>query len=183
MREKPKEHQIYRHFKGRLYQIVEVAESVEEIVTIVIYRSLFPPYQVWARDLEDFLSEVLPSAEGNLLAQSHRFELIQDMEKMSLSSVPTEVLVEELLKRTDSPVMSSEIMEVDKIFSDEILVADVLEEPTGELDDKSLPIYTSYAVPVLTFEHHELDNAKDWVSRHLSRGRTIFRKVLLRVDF
>ncbi|MCR4741031.1 MAG: DUF1653 domain-containing protein [Lachnospiraceae bacterium] len=58
MREIPKPLQIYKHFKGNLYQIVDIAENTETGEKLVIYRSLIEPDKTWARDLEMFMSRV-----------------------------------------------------------------------------------------------------------------------------
>ncbi len=58
MREDPKAFQVYRHFKGDYYQIIEIANHSETGERLVIYRSLFGEKHVCARPLDMFLSEV-----------------------------------------------------------------------------------------------------------------------------
>lgn len=58
MRQIPKEHQIYRHFKGDLYQIVTIARHSETKEEMVVYRSIYGDSGNWVRPLSMFLSEV-----------------------------------------------------------------------------------------------------------------------------
>ena len=58
MREEPKVGQIYRHFKGNVYEIVAIAKHTESNERLVIYKSGNENATVYARPLEMFLSEV-----------------------------------------------------------------------------------------------------------------------------
>lgn len=80
MRETPKELQIYKHFKGSLYQIVAVAVHTETTDRLVVYRSLTNPERVFARPLDMFLSEVNHKKYPDVKAK-YRFTLLEDMEE------------------------------------------------------------------------------------------------------
>lgn len=63
---------IYRHYKGRLYQVLHTAQHSETEERLVVYRCLYGNYDVWVRPLEMFIETV--TVEGQTVP---RFELIQ----------------------------------------------------------------------------------------------------------
>ena len=49
---------IYRHFKGDLYLVEDIARHSETDEELVVYRKLYGDCSLWVRSLDLFLSEV-----------------------------------------------------------------------------------------------------------------------------
>lgn len=58
MRPNPRPQEIYRHFKGNMYQIITLARHSEDGAKMVVYQQLYAPYEVYVRPLEMFMSRI-----------------------------------------------------------------------------------------------------------------------------
>ena len=65
---------IYKHFKGDLYLVEDIAIDSETERPMVVYRALYEDNLLYVRDLEMFLSEV-DKIKYPKVKQRYRFEL------------------------------------------------------------------------------------------------------------
>jgi len=48
----------YRHYKGKLYEVIDVARHSETEELLVVYRCLYGDFSLWVRPLAMFLDTV-----------------------------------------------------------------------------------------------------------------------------
>lgn len=116
MREMPRAFELYKHFKGNLYQVIAIATDSEDGSRKVVYQALYGDYKIYVRDLQSFMSltdkEKYPNAE-----QRYRFELVSRDDKKTEMDLP---------KKTQN--LQAEEKNNDKKAADSI----AYEEKTGE---------------------------------------------------
>ncbi|HHF7367777.1 TPA: DUF1653 domain-containing protein [Legionella bozemanae] len=61
---------IYRHYKGNLYEVIDVARHSESLEDMVVYRALYGDFKLWVRPLKMFLEDIEINGEVQ-----KRFEL------------------------------------------------------------------------------------------------------------
>ena len=71
---------IYRHFKGKLYKVLLIANDSEtnnndEPKKVIVYEAQYGDKQVWVRDYDMFISEVDKEKYPDI-DQKYRFELV-----------------------------------------------------------------------------------------------------------
>lgn len=67
---KPQKDQIYRHYKGGLYQVEGIVSHSEDLSEMVLYRSLKEPDRLWVRPLSMWFEEVPGKAAERFTLQN-----------------------------------------------------------------------------------------------------------------
>ena len=62
-------HGVYKHFKGNLYIVEDIALNSQNLEKMVVYRALYGEKTLWVRPYKEFVEEVLGKN------QKYRFEL------------------------------------------------------------------------------------------------------------
>lgn len=78
MRSDPKPNEVYRHFKGNDYQIVDIAIHSETGELNVVYRALYGEGKTYVRPLDMFMSEVDHDKYPDV-KQVYRFEKLDTL--------------------------------------------------------------------------------------------------------
>ena len=86
MRPNPRPQEIYRHFKGNIYQIITLARHSEDGMKMVVYQQMYAPYEVYVRPLEMFMSRI-DTALRNLISEVRRTQAGRERIRMQVSSL------------------------------------------------------------------------------------------------
>jgi len=81
MRHNPRPQEMYRHFKGNIYQIRCLATHSETRELMVVYQAMYDTFQIYVRPLTMFMEEV-DHVKYPDVKQKYRFELLQDIQDM-----------------------------------------------------------------------------------------------------
>ncbi len=130
MRHNPRPQEMYRHFKGKQYQIRCLAKHSETGELMVVYQAMYEPFETYVRPLSMFMEEVdrvkYPEA-----GQKYRFVLIGDEEEESPETVTQQPAAENFETVANQP--AGEQLNIDPLVL-EFLDAGSYEERLTILD-------------------------------------------------
>lgn len=63
----------YKHYKGKFYEVLDVARHSETLEYFVVYKTLYGEFDTWIRPLEMFIETIEVDGE-----QVKRFELVEE---------------------------------------------------------------------------------------------------------
>ncbi len=78
MRQNPKPNEVYHHFKGNDYQIIDIAIHSETRELYVVYKALYGEGKTFIRPLDIFMSEV-DHEKYPEITQVYRFEKLDTL--------------------------------------------------------------------------------------------------------
>ena len=170
---------LYRHFKGQYYYVTGLSKSAidEKTVMVNYFNVCHPEFGSFVRPLDDFTAtheedgRSIKDRPDNVTGQIMRLERVKDL-NFQLGSVSTEQIIDELRRRTDSPIHELDIEGLQsKIFSKDYCVGEACEAT----EDTPRGVYT-----VSTFETPE--QAYQYLSTHQHKRNTkVFKRTFIEV--
>lgn len=111
MRANPKPYEVYKHFKGNLYQILNIAKDSEDGHQIVIYQAMYGTFEIYARDLAQFMSPVDKEKYPQVTAE-YRFTKVETTSVENTANTAVDVpVVSTVSAVADGPATKSFIAE------------------------------------------------------------------------
>ncbi|TQQ84936.1 DUF1653 domain-containing protein [Peptacetobacter hominis] len=68
---------LYRHFKGNLYYVHDIAVHSETGEKMVVYQAMYGDYGMFVRPFDMFIEEVEEGRKDNITNQKYRFEIFE----------------------------------------------------------------------------------------------------------
>lgn len=79
---------LVKHFKGKLYLVVDVAKHSETMEELVVYKALYGDFGMFVRPKEIFLSEV-DKEKYPQCKQRYRFEEVNNNDMKEIANILT----------------------------------------------------------------------------------------------
>ena len=132
MRSNPQPQEMYRHFKGNIYQIRCLAKHSETGEMMVVYQAMYDTFQIYVRPLDMFMEEVDHDKYPDV-KQKYRFEMLQDMNSIAESVEAQDVKQTEAAHPAE-PVKSEESVQAETLPPQEVSVQTAESEEQVHID-------------------------------------------------
>ena len=73
--QEPRIGDLYRHFKGNLYQVTAIGKDATTLQKVVVYQALYGDFRMYVRPYDMFMGKVDQQKYPNI-KQKYRFEKI-----------------------------------------------------------------------------------------------------------
>lgn len=169
---------LYRHFKGDYFYVTGLSKSAEDERTVMVnyFNVCHPEYGSFVRPLDDFVAThddkgAIADKFLNITGQTARFERIKEL-NFQLGSISTEHLINELRRRTDSPIHELDIEGLrSNIFCTDFIIGD------KHFATEDYPCGVS---TIASFE--DVERAKKYYETHKHRLSTsVFKRTFIEV--
>ena len=170
---------LYRHFKGQYYYVTGTSKHAidEETIMVNYFNVCHPEYGNCVRPLDSFIAtheedgRAIKDRPDNVTGQIHRMEKVQDL-NFQIGSISTEQLIDELRRRTDSPIHELDIEGLrSNIFSIDYIVGGANEATK----DTPKGVYT-----IAVFDSPERAE-KYFQSKPQVKGSKLFKRVFIEI--
>lgn len=147
MRDKPKNGEVYKHFKGNYYRVITIAHHSETNEELVIYQALYGENKICARPLDMFMSPV-DHEKYPEVKQADRFELLEMPGDISSLSDREMSLISDAMQAATAAAQDTEAQKTEPEFHmhtpDQQIHPIVLEYLEAETYDAKLKVIDAH---------------------------------------
>ena len=150
----PKQGELYKHFKNKLYKVVTIARDCETMEEMVVYQAMYGNNECYIRSVSDFMAELSKEQYPNA-TQKYRFEKVEEeakVEEKPLSVIEPitakeETIDDRLMKFLEADTYAEKLdcliaieRKLDERILNNIAVSMDVVLPEGSLEDKFISL-------------------------------------------
>lgn len=127
---------IYRHFKGKVYQVKLIAKDSATTEDVVVYQAMYPPYTYWTRPLKEF-TEPVDDKKYPKAMQKYRFEQIMADEVSSVvdCQIPADTVSSHM--KENNTLIESDVID-DQMFIRALTSGRPADYLTGKMSEEEI---------------------------------------------